>query len=538
MAPHVKSKRKTLRQKYKIERKVREHRRKVRKASKAKAAGPTKKNKRKDPGIPNLWPYKQEMMQELERKRLAALEEKESAAREKRELNASHAKKDVSAMVALSADALRRESAFQENNDESTGRHSSDWKDETDLTVPRTGGDGSRKAFMKDFRRVVESSDVILEVLDARDPIGCRCFDAEKFILSSLSGTKRIVLVLNKVDMVPREVTEKWLTYLRNEFPTVPFRASTRSNRMGQAAVSALAATAVRTSECLGAANLMCLLKNYARNRQIKASISVGIIGFPNVGKSSLVNSLKRSRAVATGSVPGITRHAQEIILDKDIRLIDCPGIVFSNHDSNSLILRNSLKVDRISDSISPVEIILKRVGPELLMTAYALPEFSNVTEFLALVAKTRGKQRRGGALDLEGAAMTVLRDWNHGKIPFYTLPPTGPRRAHLSAAIVKQWGNEFEFDDKAKYAETAALRELGTENSDFVIVNGPCDTKRIEDAVGSLVCTKEPCGGMDVDEDTDEAEEKSMTTSHLVDENDEGTEPTFHAGQILRVQS
>lgn len=79
---------------------------------------------------------------------------------------------------------------------------------------------------MKEFRRVVDSADVILQVLDARDPLGCRCYEAERAIMAAGGGSKRIVLVLNKVDLVPKEVTQKWLTYLRNDFPTVAFRAA------------------------------------------------------------------------------------------------------------------------------------------------------------------------------------------------------------------------------------------------------------------------------------------------------------------------
>ena len=65
------------------------------------------------------------------------------------------------------------------------------------------------------------------------------------------------------------------------------------------------------TSECLGADALMKLLKNYTRNANIKSSISVGVIGFPNVGKSSLINSLKRSKACNVGATPGVTKNTQ-----------------------------------------------------------------------------------------------------------------------------------------------------------------------------------------------------------------------------------
>eukprot|EP00001_Collodictyon_triciliatum_P039839 07168_2 len=90
--------------------------------------------------------------------------------------------------------------------------------------------DNSKRAYFKEFKKVVEMSDVILEVLDARDPMGCRSKDIEQLILQK-DPNKRIILVLNKIDLVPREIVEKWLKYLRNEFPTIAFKSSTQSQR-------------------------------------------------------------------------------------------------------------------------------------------------------------------------------------------------------------------------------------------------------------------------------------------------------------------
>jgi len=104
-----------------------------------------------------------------------------------------------------------------------------------------------------------------------------------------------VVLVLNKIDLVPKEIVAEWLKYLRNFHPTVAFKASTQEQRhkLGHAKAGASAAG---TSECVGADTLMQLLKNYTRNQGMQKSITVGVVGYPNVGKSSLINSLKRSR--------------------------------------------------------------------------------------------------------------------------------------------------------------------------------------------------------------------------------------------------
>ena len=136
--------------------------------------------------------------------------------------------------------------------------------------------DNSKKAYFKEFKKVVEEADVILEILDARDPLGCRTKHIEDMILSS---QKRVILILNKIDLVPREVVQEWLKYLRNEFPTVAFKASTQSQRQNLkiSKIDADIATQslLGSSECLGADNLLKLLKNYSRNYKLKTSITV-----------------------------------------------------------------------------------------------------------------------------------------------------------------------------------------------------------------------------------------------------------------------
>lgn len=452
MAPHVKSKRQTTRHKVKVAKKLRQHHRDVRRANRKKPE--VRKIKRKDPGIPNLAPFKQQMLETLERKKNEQAELKKTlslarraAFREAREQGMDPELANVVADAKMRQEKFDQQSNAQGAADEANAQHIDAEEEEDEQFNENSENDTSRKAFMKDFKKVVESSDVLLEVLDARDPLGCRCYEAEKQIMSISGGTKRIVLVLNKVDLIPKEVTNKWLAYLRNDFPTIAFRSSIQESRnKSQANLSALTASSLNTNECLGANNLLSLLKNYSRNHKLKTLISVGIIGYPNVGKSSLINSLKRSRVVHTGNVPGITRNVQHVQLDKNLNLIDCPGIVFSSvNQKNSLVLRNCIKIENLLDPISPIDMILQRVGHQPLMIAYGIPEFKDINELLACICTTRGKMKVGGVFDVDAAARLVLRDWNCGNIPFYTLPPKGPSEAHIGASVVQNWGKEFD---------------------------------------------------------------------------------------------
>ncbi len=314
-----------------------------------------------------------------------------------------------------------------------------------------TGPDASRQAYYRDFKKVVEQADVILEVLDARDPAGCRCTAVEQW-LAGKYPQKKIILVLNKIDLVPRDVVEQWLKHLRAQLPAVAFKCSTQTQRthLAHATVPADLASAdlLRGSECLGGDALMQLLKNYARSANLKTAISVGIIGYPNVGKSSLINSLKRSKVVGVGSTPGLTKSTQEIHLDKTIKLVDCPGIVFASGAAADAALRNAVKVEQLKDPIAPVELIMRRCRREQLQQLYAIPAFGSAAEFLVHIAKKKGKLKKGGVPDYDAAARTVLQDWNSGKIKYYTLPPRDAAGTHLGAAIVPAWGKSFALAD------------------------------------------------------------------------------------------
>ncbi|KAJ6820717.1 guanine nucleotide-binding protein-like NSN1 [Iris pallida] len=466
-----KSKRISLKKKHKIIRKVKEHHKK--KAKEAKKLGVNQKRKvEKDPGIPNDWPFKEQELKALEARRARAVEELEQnkAARKER----AH-KRKLGLLGNDDTEQLASVASANKNIEE-------------DTTTVAKGHDHSERTFYKELVKVIEASDVILEVLDARDPLGTRCVDMEKMIFKS-DPNKRLVLLLNKIDLVPREAVEKWLNYLRGELPVVAFKCSTQEQRsnLGWKSTSKATKTSnlLQTSDCLGAETLIKLLKNYSRSRELKVSVTVGIVGLPNVGKSSLINSLKRSHVVNVGATPGLTRSMQEIHLDKHVKLLDCPGVVMvkSGDSDASIALRNCKRIEKLDDVVSPVKEILKLCPADKLISLYKLPSFSTVDDFLQKVATTRGKLKKGGIVDTEAAARIVLHDWNEGKIPYYTLPPTR-EQVDLETTIVSEFGKEFDIDEVYK-TESSFIGSLSS-IEDFrhveVPPGNPLDEQMLED--------------------------------------------------------
>merc|ERR1712096_181741 len=194
----------------------------------------------------------------------------------------------------------------------------------------------------------------------------------------------------------------------------------------------------------------------------IKHAITVGVIGYPNVGKSSIINSLKRSKVSSTSSTPGHTKTVQHVQLDKHITLLDSPGVLFSGADDDaSLALRNSLRIEQLESPVDVAETIVNRCPVQQLMQIYQIPIFQTPEEFLYHIATKRGYLKKGGIPHIETSARTVLRDWNSGKISYYCCVPDhlikdtsdpyseggNSEDTESGPQIVNSWGKEFDFD-------------------------------------------------------------------------------------------
>nr|XP_043628580.1 nuclear/nucleolar GTPase 2 [Erigeron canadensis] len=264
---------------------------------------------------------------------------------------------------------------------------------------------GQSKRIWGELYKVIDSSDVVIQVLDARDPQGTRCYHLEKHLKENCKH-KHMILLLNKCDLTPPWVTKGWLRVLSKEYPTLAFHAS--------------------INKSYGKNSLLSVLRQFSRLKSDKQAISVGFVGYPNVGKSSVINTLRTKNVCKVAPIPGETKVWQYITLTKKIFLIDCPGVVYGSKDTETdIVLKGVVRVTNLHDATEHIGEVLKRVKREHLERAYKIKDdWEDETDFLTKLCKLSGKLLRGGEPDLMTAAKMVLHDWQRGKIPFFVPPP------------------------------------------------------------------------------------------------------------------
>ncbi|XP_016358012.1 LOW QUALITY PROTEIN: nucleolar GTP-binding protein 2-like [Sinocyclocheilus anshuiensis] len=222
---------------------------------------------------------------------------------------------------------------------------------------------GQSKRIWGELYKVIDSSDVIIQVLDARDPMGTRSQSIESY-LKKEKPWKHLIFVLNKCDLIPTWVTKRWVAVLSQEHPTLAFHASLTNS--------------------FGKGSLIQLLRQFGKLHSDKKQISVGFIGYPNVGKSSVINTLRSKKVCNVAPLAGETKVWQYITLMRRIFLIDCPGVVYPSDDSETdIVLKGVVQVEKIRNPEDHIGAVLERAKAEYIQKTYRIPSWSSAEDFL-----------------------------------------------------------------------------------------------------------------------------------------------------------
>jgi len=323
---------------------------------------------------------------------------------------------------------------------------------------------GQSRRIWNELYKVIDSADVVVQVLDARDPLGTRSYHVEKF-LAKEKPHKHLVFVINKVDLVPVWVTQKWIGILSKEHPTLAFHASL-TNSFGKGA-------------------FINLLRQFGKLHPDKKQISVGFIGYPNSGKSSIINTLKSKKVCKVAPIAGETKVWQYVALMKKIYLIDCPGVVYPIGETETdKVLKGVVRVENLKTPEDYIGAVLERVKPEYLVRHFGIDQWSDANDFLEKLARKTGKLWKGAEPDVKTVAKQVLNDWQRGRLPFFVKPPVAEGEdaavtensaadasqsaPATSAAAAEGSSTSVESASGSTSDETAAATADGTEPTEF----------------------------------------------------------------------
>ncbi|CAH2222037.1 nucleolar GTP-binding 2 [Pelobates cultripes] len=198
---------------------------------------------------------------------------------------------------------------------------------------------------------------------------------------------------------------KRWVARLSQDYPTLAFHASL-TNSFGKGA-------------------FIQLLRQFGKLHTDKKQISVGFIGYPNVGKSSVINTLRSKKVCNVAPIAGETKVWQYITLMRRIFLIDCPGVVYPSGDSETeVVLKGVVQVEKIKSPEDHISAVLERAKPEYIRKTYRIEAWENAEDFLEKLAFRTGKLLKGGEPDCQTVSKMVLNDWQRGRIPYFVKPP------------------------------------------------------------------------------------------------------------------
>ena len=343
--------------------------------------------------------------------------------------------------------------------------------------------------------RVIERSDLVVQIVDARNPLLFRSEDLEKYV-KEVDPKKNNLLLVNKADMMTLPQREAWANYFQGAEINYKFFSASLAKEMNEAmdidaerieGASAVPDSAVEGVVDRGDDKLADGVENmdvqdveedeeeWASEEDLEEEMdqltriltvdelealflenapdietidpehprktTIGLVGYPNVGKSSTINALIGAKKVSVSSTPGKTKHFQTIHLSSEVILCDCPGLVFPNFATTKaeLVCNGILPIDQLREFTGPAGLVAQRIPQSFYEALYGVQVHTRpleeggtgiptAEEILIAYAVARGFAKTGqGQPDESRAARYVLKDYVSGKLLFCHPPPNDP---------------------------------------------------------------------------------------------------------------
>lgn len=263
---------------------------------------------------------------------------------------------------------------------------------------------------MRQMKEDIKLIDLIIELLDARIPLSSRNPE-----IDNLGQNKARLVLLNKADLADEKQNNKWIEYFKKK-GIVALKINSK-NKQG-------------IKEINNAVNIACKekiernLKRGIKNRPIRAMV----VGIPNVGKSTFINAYAGKNCAKTGNKPGVTKGKQWIRLNKNLELLDTPGVLWPKFDDQKIGMHLAF-IGSMNDNILDVSELafqliklLENLYPNTIKDRYSIEGDDNILQIMYQIAEVRGCKLKGNQPDLDKTSKIVLDDFRSGKLGRITL--------------------------------------------------------------------------------------------------------------------
>ena len=266
----------------------------------------------------------------------------------------------------------------------------------------------AKRQMMEDIKLI----DLVIELVDARIPLSSRNPD-----IDNIAQNKARLVLLNKSDMADENYTSQWAEYFENKGFHVCVINALKASDMKQI-------NEIVKKAC--AAKIERDLRRGIKNRPVRAMV----VGIPNVGKSTFINTFARKGAAKTGNKPGVTKGKQWIKLSSSLELLDTPGILWPKFEDQSVGVKLAM-IGSIKDEIMNIEELawelidmLQQLYPEQFYGFYGInaEDGDKPAQILEKIAIARGCIAKGAEADTLRAANLLLENFRNGKIGRFTL--------------------------------------------------------------------------------------------------------------------